>query len=156
MPPHAAVAIPFLRHQGKLQASAMRPCRQDLPHRQPSRRSKQLRIFGNLVAWAGSYNRYMSGSAPNHFAGDMQLRQDDGGGDDRARTISKMQGQSISAAAANVACRHKFSRHNQQHHRCHRRHKRRATMKSVQAVVAAGSFTLYKQAATAETRVNFL
>ena len=114
-------------------------------------------FFGNLVAGAGSYNCYMSGSAPNYFAGDMQLDKTvTAAGTTGARTISKNAG-SVNFAAAATSLVVTNSLVTTSSIIVATVATNDATMKSVQAVAAAGSFTLYANAAaTAETRVNFL
>ena len=114
-------------------------------------------FFGNLAAGAGNYNCYMSGTAANYFAGDIQFDKTvTAGGTTTPQTINKNAG-AVNFAAADaskvvtnslvttsslVICTVATND---------------STMKSVQAVAAAGSFTLYANAAaTAETRVNFL
>ena len=112
---------------------------------------------GTIPAGTNRYNTYMDGSAANYFAGDMQFGKTvTAGGITGNLTIDKTVGSVNFAAAATslvvtnalvttssiivatVAAND-------------------ATMKSVQAVASAGSFTLYANAAaTVETRVNFI
>lgn len=114
-------------------------------------------FFGNLVAGAGSYNCYMSGSAPNYFAGDMQFDKTvTAAGTTGARTINKNAGSvNFAAAASSLVVTNSLVTANSIIIATVASND--AAMKSVQAVAAAGSFTLYANAAaTAETRVNFL
>jgi hypothetical protein len=114
-------------------------------------------FFGNLVAGAGSYNCYMSGSAPNYFAGDMQLDKTvTAAGTTTPQTIDKNAG-AVNFAAADASKVVTDSRVTANSIIVATVATNDATMKSVQAVAAAGSFTLYANAAaTAEARVNFL
>ena len=113
-------------------------------------------FYGDIPAAAGRYNLYMNGTASNFFAGDMQLGKTvTPGGTTGAQTINKTIGTVNFAAAASslvvtnslvtansiILCTIGTAD---------------ATMKSVVAVAAAGSFTITANAAaTAETRVNF-
>jgi len=112
---------------------------------------------GILTAAAGNYNCYMSGSAPNYFAGDMQFDKTvTAAGTTGARTISKNAG-SVNFAAAATSLVVTNSLVTTSSIIVATVATNDATMNSVQVVAAAGSFTLYSNAAaTAETRVNFL
>jgi hypothetical protein len=104
-----------------------------------------------------NWNFYAGGTAPNFFNGDMRFNKTvTAAGTTGAQTISKNAGTVNFAAAATslvvtntlvttssiIICTVGTND---------------TTMKSVQAVAAAGSFTLYPNAApTAETRVNFI
>ena len=104
-----------------------------------------------------NWNFYAGGTAPNYFAGDMRFNKTvTATGTTGAQTISKNAGTVNFAAAATslvvtntlvttssiIICTVGTND---------------TTMKSVSAVAAAGSFTLYANAAaTAETRVNFI
>jgi hypothetical protein len=104
-----------------------------------------------------NWNFYAAGTAPNFFNGDMRFNKTvTATGTTGAQTISKNAGTVNFAAAATslvvtntlvttssiIICTVGTND---------------TTMKSVQAVAAAGSFTLYPNAApTAETRVNFI
>jgi len=114
-------------------------------------------FYGDLAAGAGNYNCYMVGTAPNYFAGDMQLDKTvTAAGTTGARTISKNAG-SVNFAAAATSLVVTNSRVTANSIIVATVATNDSTMKSVQAVAAAGSFTLYANAAaTAETRVNFL
>lgn len=112
---------------------------------------------GSIPAAAGRYNCYMDGTAPNYFAGDMQfsktvtaagtttpqtINKNAGAVNFAAADASKVVTNSLVTANSIIICTVATND---------------STMKSVQAVAAAGSFTLYANAAaTAETRVNFL
>ncbi len=112
---------------------------------------------GALTAAAGRYNCYMDGTAPNYFAGDMQFDKTvTAAGTTGARTISKNAG-SVNFAAAATSLVVTNSLVTTSSIIVATVATNDATMKSVQVVAAAGSFTLYSNAAaTAETRVNFL
>lgn len=114
-------------------------------------------FFGNLAAGSGNYNCYMSGTAPNYFAGDMQFDKTvTAGGTTTPQTINKNAG-AVNFAAANASKVVTDSRVTANSIIVATVATNDSTMKSVQAVAAAGSFTLYANAAaTAETRVNFL
>ena len=104
-----------------------------------------------------NYNLYMAGTAANYFGGDMQFNKTvTAGGTTGAQTISKNAGTVNFAAAATslvvtntlvttssiIICTVGTND---------------TTMKSVSAVAAAGSVTIFSNAAaTAETRVNFI
>ena len=112
---------------------------------------------GTIPAAAGRYNCYMDGSAPNYFAGDMQFDKTvTAVGTTGARTISKNAGTvNFAAGATALVVTNTLVTVNSIVVATVAGND--ATMKSVQAVAAAGSFTLYANAAaTAETRVNFL
>jgi hypothetical protein len=112
---------------------------------------------GQIAAATGRYNLYMDGTAANYFGGDMQFNKTvTAAGTTGAQTISKNAGTVNFAAAATslvvtntlvtansiIICTVGTND---------------TTMKSVSAVAAAGSFTIYSNAAaTAETRVNFI
>ena len=114
-------------------------------------------FYANIAATAGRYNFYANGTAANFFAGDMQLGKIvAAAGTTGAQTINKTCGTVNFAAAATslvvtnslvtvnsiVICTVGTND---------------TTMKSANAVAAAGSFTINANAAaTAETRVNFL
>jgi hypothetical protein len=114
-------------------------------------------VLTGSVTVSTRYNLYMNGTAANYFGGDMQFNKTvTATGTTGARTIDKNAGTVNFAAAATslvvtnnlvttssiIICTVGTND---------------TTMKSVQAVAAAGSFTLYPSAApTAETRVNFI
>jgi hypothetical protein len=114
-------------------------------------------FYGNIAAATGRWNLYMAGTAANYFGGDMQFDKTvTAAGTTGARTISKNAGTVNFAAAATslvvtntlvttssiIICTVGTND---------------TTMKSALAVAAAGSFTIYSNAAaTAETRVNFI
>ena len=112
---------------------------------------------GSIPAGAGRYNTYMDGTAPNYFAGDMQFGKTvTAGGTTGAQTINKTAG-SVNFAAAATSLVVTNSLVSTSSIIVATVATNDTTMKSVQAVAAAGSFTLYANAAaTAETRVNFL
>jgi len=114
-------------------------------------------FYGDLAAGAGNYNCYMVGTAPNYFAGDMQLDKTvTAGGTTTPQTINKNAG-AVNFAAADTSKVVTDSRVTANSIIVATVATNDSTMKSVQAVAAAGSFTLYANAAaTAETRVNFL
>ncbi|MER2626216.1 MAG: hypothetical protein ABTS22_20055 [Accumulibacter sp.] len=114
-------------------------------------------FFGNLAAGAGKYNCYMDGTAPNYFAGDMQFGKTvTAGGTTTPQTINKNAG-AVNFAAADASKVVTNSLVTASSIIVATVATNDSTMKSVQAVAAAGSFTLYANAApTAETRVNFL
>ena len=114
-------------------------------------------FVGYMAAATGRYNIYISGTAQNYIAGDMQFAKTvTAAGTTGAQTINKTTGSvNFAAAAASLVVTNSLVATtsiiictigtND------------TTMKSVAAVAAAGSFTLYANAAaTAETRVNFL
>ena len=114
-------------------------------------------FYGNIASGAGRYNFYAAGTAANYFAGDMQFNKTvTAAGTTGAQTINKNAGTVNFAAAATslvvtnslvttssiIICTVGTND---------------TTMKSVSAVAASGSFTIYANAAaTAETRVNFI
>ena len=112
---------------------------------------------GSIPAAAGRYNCYMDGTAPNYFAGDMQLDKTvTAGGTTTPQTINKNAG-AVNFAAADASKVVTDSLVTTSSIIVATVATNDTTMKSVQAVAAAGSFTLYANAAaTAETRVNFL
>jgi len=112
---------------------------------------------GALTAAAGRYNCYMDGTAPNYFAGDMLFNKTvTAAGTTTPQTINKNAG-SVNFAAADASKVVTNSLVTANSIIVATVAANDATMKSVQAVAAAGSFTLYANAAaTAETRVNFL
>ena len=114
-------------------------------------------FYGDLAAASGSYNCYMPGTAPNYFAGDMQFDKTvTAGGTTTPQTINKNAG-AVNFAAADASKVVTDSRVTANSIIVATVATNDSTMKSVQAVAAAGSFTLYANAAaTAETRVNFL
>lgn len=114
-------------------------------------------FFGNLAAGAGNYNCYMSGTAANYFAGDVQFDKTvTAGGTTTPQTINKNAG-AVNFAAADASKVVTNSLVTPSSIIIATVAANDATMKSVQAVAAAGSFTLYANAAaTAETRVNFI
>ncbi len=112
---------------------------------------------GSLPAGAGRYNCYMDGTAQNYFAGDMQFDKTvTAAGTTGARTINKNAGSvNFAAASSSLVVTNSLVTANSIIIATVATND--ATMKSVQAVAAAGSFTLYANAAaTAETRVNFI
>ncbi len=119
--------------------------------------SSNYGFLGQLTAGAGSYNCYMSGTAANYFAGDMQFNKTvTAGGTTTPQTINKNAG-AINFAAADTSKVVTNSLVTANSIIVATVATNDSTMKSVQAVAAAGSFTLYANAAaTAETRVNFL
>ena len=114
-------------------------------------------FFGNLAAGAGNYNCYMSGTAANYFAGDIQFDKTvTAGGTTTPQTINKNAG-AVNFAAADASKVVTNSLVTTSSIIIATVATNDTTLTSVQAVAAAGSFTLYTNAAaTAETRVNFL
>lgn len=112
---------------------------------------------GAINAAAGRYNCYMDGTAPNYFAGDMQFDKTvTAAGTTTPQTINKNAG-AVNFAAADASKVVTNSLVTANSIIVATVATNDSTMKSVQAVAAAGSFTLYANAAaTAETRVNFL
>jgi hypothetical protein len=109
-----------------------------------------------LNSGAGRWNFYAGGSAPNYFLGDMQLGKTvTAGGTTGAQTISKTIGTvNFAAAATSVVVTNTLVTTSSVITATVGTND--TTMKSVIAVAAAGSFTLFANAAaTAETRVNF-
>ena len=112
---------------------------------------------GSIPAAAGRYNCYMDGTAPNYFAGDMQFDKTvTAAGTTTPQTINKNAG-AVNFAAADASKVVTNSLVTANSIIVATVATNDSTMKSVQVVAAAGSFTLYANAAaTAETRVNFL
>ncbi|MBK9617120.1 MAG: hypothetical protein IPO35_17005 [Uliginosibacterium sp.] len=112
---------------------------------------------GSIPAAAGRYNCYMDGTAPNYFAGDMQFDKTvTAAGTTTPQTINKNAG-AVNFAAADASKVVTNSLVTANSIIVATVATNDLTMKSVQVVAAAGSFTLYANAAaTAETRVNFL
>jgi len=113
-------------------------------------------VTGSVIV-STRYNLYMAGTAPNYFAGDMQFNKTvTATGTTGARTIDKNAGTvNFAAAAASLVVTNSLVTANSIIICTVGTND--TTMKSVQAVAAAGSFTLYPSAApTAETRVNFI
>ncbi len=112
---------------------------------------------GSIPAAAGRYNCYMDGTAPNYFAGDMQFDKTvTATGTTTPQTINKNAG-AVNFAAADASKVVTNSLVTANSIIVATVATNDLTMKSVQVVAAAGSFTLYANAAaTAETRVNFL
>ncbi len=113
----------------------------------------------NNIATGGgtTWNFYAAGTAPNYFAGDIQLNKTiTAAGTTGAQTINKNAGSvNFAAAAASLVVTDSLVTANSVIVATVATND--ATMKSAAAVPAAGSFTLYPNAApTAETRVNFL
>jgi hypothetical protein len=106
---------------------------------------------------SGRWNIFANGTAPNYFAGDMRLDKTvTAAGTTGAQTINKNTG-SVNFAAAATSVVVTNSRVTADSIIIATVGTNDATMKSVAAVAAAGSFTLIANAAaTAETRVNFL
>lgn len=118
--------------------------------------TNQYGFFGNIPAGTGRYNLYMASTADNYLAGDLQLSKTvTATGTTGARTINSTTGTvNFAAAATSLVVTNSLVTVNSIIIAAVGTND--ATMKSVQAVAAAGSFTLYASAAaTAETRVNF-
>jgi hypothetical protein len=114
-------------------------------------------FYGNIPAATGRYNLYMAGTAANYFAGDMQFDKTvTASGTNGAQTINKNAGTvNFATAAASLVVTNSLVTANSIIICTVGTND--ATMKSVQAVAAAGSFTLYPSTApTAATRVNFI
>lgn len=114
-------------------------------------------FYGNVSSGANKYNIYMGGTAANYFAGDMQFNKTiTAAGTTGARTINKNAGSvNFAAAATSLVVTNSLVTANSVIVATVGTND--STMKSVAAVAAAGSFTLYANAAaTAETRVNFI
>jgi hypothetical protein len=114
-------------------------------------------FYGNIAAGTGRYNLYMAGTAANYLAGDLQLAKTvTAGGTTGAQTINKTTGTiNFAAAATSVVVTNSLVTTSSIIIATVGTND--TTMKSVQVVAAAGSFTIYASAAaTAETRVNFL
>lgn len=119
--------------------------------------SSAYAFSGAMASGTGRYNCHMSGTAPNYFAGDLQLGKTvTAAGTTGARTINQTSGTvNFAAAAASLVVTNSLVSANSIIMCTVGTND--ATMKSVQAVAAAGSFTIYPNAApTAETRVNFV
>ena len=114
-------------------------------------------FYGNIASGTGRYNIYMGGTAANYLAGDLQLAKTvTAGGTTGAQTINKTTG-TINFAAAATSLVVTNSLVTTSSIIIATVGTNDTTMKSVQVVAAAGSFTIYASAAaTAETRVNFL
>jgi hypothetical protein len=114
-------------------------------------------FYSNISAATGRWNFYAAGTAANYFAGDMQLDKTvTAGGTTGAQTINKNAG-TVNFAAAATSLVVTDSRVTTGSIIICTVGTDDVTMKSVSAVAAAGSFTLYANAAaTAETRVNFI
>ena len=113
-------------------------------------------FFGNIAAAANRWNFYAAGTAANYFAGDVQLGKTvTAGGTTGAQTINKTVGTvNFAAAATSLVVTNSLVTANSIITATVGTND--TTMKSVAVVAAAGSFTLYANAAaTAETRVNF-
>jgi len=114
-------------------------------------------FYGDIPAATGRYNLYMAGSAANYFAGDMQFNKTvTPSGTNGAQTINKNAGTvNFAAAAASLVVTNSLVTANSIIICTVGTND--TTMKSVQAVAASGSFTLYPNAnPTAATRVNFI
>lgn len=112
---------------------------------------------GNVAAGTNRYNLYMSGSAANYFQGDMQFNKTvTAAGTTGAQTISKNAGTvNFAAGATSLVVTNTLVTTSSIIVATVGTND--TTMKSVSAVAAAGSFTLFASAApTAETRVNFI
>ncbi len=113
-------------------------------------------FYSNIAAAANRYNFYAGGTAANYFAGDVQLGKTvTAGGTTGAQTINKTVGTvNFAAAATSLVVTNSLVTANSIITATVGTND--TTMKSVAVVAAAGSFTLYANAAaTAETRVNF-
>lgn len=112
---------------------------------------------GSIPAGTNRYNCYMDGTAPNYFSGDMQFGKTvTAGGITGNRTIDRTVGSvNFAAGATSLVVTNSLVTVNSIILATVAGND--ATIKSVQVVAAAGSFTLYANAAaTAETRVNFI
>jgi hypothetical protein len=119
--------------------------------------SNNYGFIGNIASGTGRYNLYMNGTAPNYLAGDLQLAKTvTAAGTTGAQTINKTTGTvNFAAGAASLVVTNSLVTANSIIIATVGSND--TTMKSVQVVAAAGSFTIYANAAaTAETRVNFL
>jgi len=113
-------------------------------------------FVGTIASGTGRYNLYMGGTAANYLAGDLQLSKTvTAAGTTGARTINTTTGTvNFAATATSLVVTNSLVTANSIIIATVGTND--TTMKSVQAVAAAGSFTLYANvAATAETRVNF-
>lgn len=114
-------------------------------------------FYSNLASAANRYNLYMVGTAANYFGGDMQFNKTvTAGGTTGAQTISKNAGTvNFAAGATSLVVTNTLVTTNSIIVATVGTND--TTMKSVAAVAASGSFTLFPNAApTAETRVNFI
>ena len=112
---------------------------------------------GVVPSGTGRYNLYMSGSAANYLAGDLQLgKVITPSGTNGAQTIDTTTGSvNFAIAATSLVVTNSLVTANSVIIVTVAAND--TTMKSVQVVAAAGSFTIYANAAaTAATRVNFL
>lgn len=114
-------------------------------------------FVGAIPSGTGRWNLYMSGTAANYFAGDMQFDSIvTASGTTGNRTINRNAG-SVNFAAAATSLVVTNNRVTTSSIIVATVATNDATMTSVTAVAAAGSFTLHANAAaTAETRVNFI
>jgi hypothetical protein len=114
-------------------------------------------FYGAIPAGTGRYNLYMNGTAANYLAGDLQLAKTvTAGGTTGAQTINKTTG-TVNFAAAATSLVVTNSLVTTSSIIIATVGTNDTTMKSVQVVAGAGSFTIYANAAAAaETRVNFL
>ena len=113
-------------------------------------------FYSNIAAATGRWNFYAAGTAANYFAGDVQLGKTvTAGGTTGAQTIDKTVGTvNFAAAATSLVVTNSLVTTSSIITATVGTND--TTMKSVAVVAAAGSFTLYANAAaTAETRVNF-
>ena len=114
-------------------------------------------FYSNLASGTNRYNFYANGTAPNYFQGDMQFNKTvTAGGTTGAQTISKNAGTvNFAAGATSLVVTNTLVTTSSIIVATVGTND--TTMKSVSAVAAAGSFTLFPDAApTAETRVNFI
>ncbi len=114
-------------------------------------------VNSNIASGSNRWNLYIQGTAANYFAGDMQLaRTITAGGTTGAQTINKTSG-SVNFAAAVTSLVVTNSLVTASSIVIPSVGSNDTTMKSVNVVTSAGSFTLTANAAaTAETRVNFV
>lgn len=113
-------------------------------------------FHSNIAAGTGRWNFYANGTAANYFAGDIQLGKTvTAAGTTGAQTINKTVGSvNFAAAATSLVVTNNLVTTSSIITATVGSND--TTMKSVAVVAAAGSFTLYANAApTAETRVNF-
>ena len=114
-------------------------------------------FYSNIPNSANRYNFYANGTAPNYFAGDIRFNKTiTSTGTTGAQTINKTAGSvNFAAAASSLVVTNSLVSTTSVIIATVATND--TTMKSVSAVAAAGSFTLYANAAaTAETRVNFI
>ena len=114
-------------------------------------------FYGGIAAGTGRYNLYMGGTAANYLAGDLQLgKVITATGTNGAQTINTTTGSvNFAIAATSLVVTNSLVTANSVIIATVASND--ITMKSVQVVAAAGSFTIYANAAaTAATRVNFL